>query len=67
MDDEFNRTYISLGMIIRLPIERIEDFKDHIADFPDAKGVYQKLSFGNLWIGEKDRDGNILPPKIAQK
>ncbi|WP_147654358.1 hypothetical protein [Methanomassiliicoccus luminyensis] len=52
-DRSSDETFVSYGLILRMPLERIPDLKDAIKNIPGAELLYQKPSIKRLDIVER--------------
>lgn len=51
--DDFLKTILSYGLIVRGNVESIEELKKAVANIDGLKIVYQRVSGSNLFIKEK--------------
>lgn len=49
-------TMVTYGIVMKLPLGEIENFKQHIEDFPAKKFlIYNEISVGPLWLKEGEK------------
>jgi len=53
-DDNFLKTKLTFGLVVRTDLQSIEAIKSYIADLNDVKVIYQRISTNQLYIKEKD-------------
>ncbi len=51
-EDEFTKTNVTYGVILRTDFETLQELKETIADFDGVNVVYQTTSAGKLHIEE---------------
>jgi hypothetical protein len=49
-------TMVTIGLVLRTPLESLPELKKYIVDLPLTKIVYQRLSAGHLIIAEEKQD-----------
>jgi len=49
-NNDFIKTRVSFGLILRADLETIEELKRIIAERPDIEIIYQLVEAGRLWI-----------------